>query len=242
MRKKISTISIIHPSRGRAEQSIQTAENWLSKSSKSINIEYILSIDTTDTQKNDYTRLFCNNYYNIIIYNNTNVVEASNVGGRLATGDIIVLVSDDFDCPEFWDISLVDVFSKNSCCILKTFDGQQKWIVTLPIMDKAYYQMQGYIYHPVYKHMFADTDQTHKADLEGKLLFRNDLLFKHNHYTTGAVKKDGINDFANSTWIYGEATYLQRVKECFGYKGLDPFDVCDLGSEHMDWLRKKIRK
>ena len=236
----MKTISIIHPSRGRAYQAKETADRWIAKSSGTVPIEYILSIDTSDPQKADYLALFEKAI--ITLADNTCVVEAANAGARNADGDIFVLVSDDFDCFVDWDLKLVEAFTGNECRVLKTYDGTQKWIVTLPIMDKAYYNMQGYLYCPEYKHMFADTDQTHKAEIEGRLLFRNDLVFTHNHYSTGANKKDEVNVKADATWAQGEEVYLRRVREGFGYNDVDVFKVSDLGKHHINWLKKKLNQ
>ena len=61
--------------------------------------------------------------------------------------------------------------------LLKTNDSTEGWICTLPIMDKEFYQSQGYVYNPIYKHLFCDTELTHIADITGRLMVRNDIVF-----------------------------------------------------------------
>jgi glycosyltransferase involved in cell wall biosynthesis len=232
-------ISIIHPSRNRPEQASETAKHWLSNMFSVLNLaDYNLSIDLDDTTINEYKTNFVEGF-NIIMSNNTCVVDAANVGAKQAKGDILVLVSDDFECYPDWDIDLINHFTEHKNNVLKTNDGLQGWIVTLPIMDRAYYESCGYIYYPEYKHMFCDTEMTHKAELEGKLHKRMDLLFKHNHYTQGETKKDEVNDKANATWEQGEKIYLERIKNCFGISNVNYLDISD--ADAILWIRRKLK-
>jgi len=126
--------------------------------------------------------------------------------------------------------------------VLKTFDGAQRWIVTLPIMDRMYYAQKGYIYYPSYRHMFVDTDLTHVAELEGKLIMRNDIIFKHSHYSTGETPKDELNERNDRTWNQGMAVYLHRVRERFGLpEGINVFDLCFEAKHHIQWLQKALQ-
>lgn len=234
-------ISLIHPSRSRPSQAKKTAEKWLHNSSGQHEIEYIVSIDKTDPQKENYIEQFSSAFYHILCKENTCVVEAMNEGAKHSTGEILICVSDDFDCPVNWDITIVNAVSYNHCYVLKTFDGIQKWIVTLGIMDRGYYESQGYFYHPSFRHMFVDADMTHKADLEGRLIIRNDIVFKHNHHSIGGSHKDLVNEIADSTWKQGEEVYLQRVKEKFGLNVDDIFKVNSEAKPHLQWLKSKLR-
>ena len=233
-------ISLIHPSRNRPEQAAETAKHWLSNMFSVLNLaDYVLSIDNSDKTVNQYKEHFMDGF-TIVESDNNNVVEAANNGAKQAKGDILVLVSDDFECYPDWDIDLINHYTEHKNNVLKTNDGLQEWIVTLPIMDREYYNSCGYIYYPEYKHMFADTEMTHKAELEGKLYKRMDLLFKHNHYTQGETKKDEVNDKANATWEHGEKIYLERVKNCFGIPNVNYLDITDTNA--ILWLRNKLEK
>lgn len=230
-------ISLIHPSRGRAQQAKATYENWMNKASGNSEIDYLFSLDGDYTQLAPYLDFVKQNEH--ICNANNNLVEAANNGARIVNGDLLILISDDFDCPENWDLLLLDAVKDKKDFVLKTYDGIQKWIVTLPIMDRIYYEKQGYIYHPEYQHMFCDTDMTHKASLEGKLIVRNDLVFTHNHYSVGKSEKDCVNTKADLTWQQGEKVYLERVKNNFGIKKeeIKPFE---LPLEMQKWINSKI--
>jgi hypothetical protein len=233
-------ISLLHPSRKRHKKAHAAYSLWMAMASGKHEIEHILSIDVDDPERDNYFDVFTKS--TILVNPNTNVVEASNIAGKHADGHIIVLMSDDFLCPMHWDDILAGIFSENVCVLLKTYDGVQKWIVTLPIMDMSYYLTQGHIYHPDYKHMFCDTDMTHLADISGKLLVRNDITFTHAHYSTGATDKDEVNQKADSTWAQGEGVYLDRVRNNFFNPELDVFNINRFGGPHLNWLKQKLGK
>ena len=230
-------ISILHPSRNRAKIANQVMRSWLGNSSQTIDIEYILSIDTDDSQMAQYERYFSG--CKIIINPNKNVVMASNEAAKVATGDIFVLVSDDFECYKNWDLDIVNAFEGHSGKVLKTNDGTNGWIVTLPIMDKVYFIEHGYFYHPEFEHLFADTHMTHLAELEGRLLVRNDLKFYHAHYSTGKTRMDAVNVKADSTHVKGMKTYLEMVRNNFGLIGVDAMNVSS--QETIDWLKANLK-
>ena len=231
-------ISLLHPSRNRALKALVTYDMWINNASKQHEIEHILSLDTDDYDLDRYHTIFRNSRF--VVAPNKNLVEATNIGAKECKGDILILLSDDFECYENWDIDIVKAFEGEIGCVLKTFDGVQKWIVTLPIMDRAYYEMQGYFYHPEYVHMFCDTEMSHKADIENRLLIRNDIFFNHAHYTTKQSKMDAINIKANSSWAQGQEVYLRHVRESFGCEDLDVMSISYEGLNHKKWLQSKI--
>jgi glycosyltransferase involved in cell wall biosynthesis len=236
-------ISILHPSRSRPEQALSAAIHWLGNTSYKHTWEYILSVDSSDPELLGYRDLVGDpRSGQIIINDNKNVVQAANQAAKVASGEILVLISDDFMCFKNWDVAVIEALEGKSG-VLKTYDGIQKWIVTLPIMTRDYYESQGYIYHPSYFHMFSDSDQTHKADLQKKLIIRNDIVFKHNHYSIGGQPKDEVNKKADSTWAQGEKVYLQRCKEKFGLGNVNIYDLSPEATKagHVAWLKKKLR-
>jgi len=87
--------------------------------------------------------------------------------------------------------------------------------MTLPILDRVYYERFGYIYHPDYLHMFCDQEMTAVAHMLGKAVTLP-LLFPHNHYSTGKFIMDIINLKNNATWIQGEKVFNRRKLSNFG--------------------------
>jgi glycosyltransferase involved in cell wall biosynthesis len=236
-------ISILHPSRNRPYQALQTMVHWLGLHSRTTLWDYILSVDSDDPKLTEYDAFEMKSggqNMRMIVNDNKNLVEAANQAAKHIYGDIVILISDDFKCFKDWDLVIINALKEKSG-VLKTFDGVQRYIVTLPIMTRDYYDEQGYIYYPGYQHMFCDTDQTHKADLQKKLIIRNDIVFKHDHYSKGGQKKDAVNMKADKTWGQGERVYLNRCRNKFGLNVRSVYDLSPQAkiSGHVNWMKKK---
>jgi glycosyltransferase involved in cell wall biosynthesis len=229
-------ISIVHPSRGRPQKAFKTAMQWMSSCGLD-DIEYILSIDSNDYLKKEYQRLF--DGYRILVSDNRSAVDAINRAAEQTIGDIIIVVSDDFTCPRNWGKLIERAAKDRTDFVMKVNDGVQNWIVTLPIIHRKYYERFGYIYYPGYRHMFCDTELTHVADLLKKIIVRNDLLFRHEHYSVTKQPKDEVTKKADATWNHGKELYLSRVKKGFGL-GLDVLDISKVAHTHIEWLKMVI--
>jgi hypothetical protein len=214
------TITIIHPSRQRPEMALQTKKNWMQNAIHKSSIEYILSIDNNDPTLYDYNWMFSHEYDTKIKYNNNwSAMEAINVVAPQSIGNLIVVVSDDFDCFEGWDEYLLSHLQGDSDYIVKTSDGYMNsdWLITLPIMDRAYYNRFGYVYHPEYKHMWSDTEMTTVGHMLGKIidLQNSNAVFKHRHYTINEMQKDAVNEKNDATWNQGKSLFLERFDRDF---------------------------
>ncbi len=234
-------ISIIHASYGRADLQTMTAWKWMDNTSGKHDIEYLLSIDKSDTSLYPDAISYKQDYITAkVIKNDTNTsVAAINKAASVATGDIFVVISDDFDCPKNWDDLIVEQVQDKTDWILKTQDETQPWIITLPIMDRAYYESYGYVYPPAYTHMFCDTHLTHQADITGCKL-TSLLEFKHNHYSVGGIAKDATSIKADSTWNVGEYTYLAQCRK-WQELGLDVLGLLPPeAAAHKNWLKQRI--
>jgi len=233
-------ISIIHASCGRPTQQMMTSWKWLENTSGKHSIEYLLSIDKDDpsdypdsiSPKQDYIEAR-------VIKNSTNTsVAAINLAASMSTGTILVVISDDFDCMGDWDHKIVQAVEDRTDWILKTQDGTQPWIITLPIMDRVYYDRYGYIYPPQYKHMFCDTHITHQAELDGRKL-TSPLIFKHNHYSVGGIQKDATSVKADSTWKQGQELYLEKCR-AWKRQGYDIYKLPTEAIGHIGWLKSRV--
>lgn len=214
------TISIIHPSRQRPDMAFKTKSNWMSRATHRSEIEYVLSIDNDDPEYHNYNWMFRHQYDTRIEYNNNeSAIQAINCVVAKTTGNIIVVVSDDFDCFDGWDEYLINHLSGFDDYLVKTSDGYMSndWLITLPIMDRKYYNRFGYIYHPDYKHMFSDTEMTTVGHMLGNVLdLQNaNAVFKHNHYTIQGMEKDAVNIKNDATWNQGKALFLERFDRNF---------------------------
>lgn len=226
-------VSLLHPSRSRPEQSWQAVNDWVNRAG--CDIEVIVSLDTDDPRLREYENIY-GDKFKVIVNKNRSAVDAMNQAAQHCTGDLIVAGSDDFACPRNWAL-ILDKHCKNwKDFVLKVNDGVQQYIVTLPIMDRTYYNRFGYVYHPDYLHMFCDTEITHVADLLRRLRFRNDILFRHNHKKNG---DDALYRRNDATWNDGKRTYLEHLKNKFNLPaGTDVTALSPEGQTHRVWLQK----
>ena len=225
----VTSISIIHPSRNRPEMASEVAKKWISMASKEYPFEYILSIDSSDSKKDKYMSAFAKlveeqfqgkwsydkKSISIIIRDNKSAIQAINNAASQSKYDLLIVISDDFDCFENWDKYLIENLREKEDFIVKTDDGLQPTLITLPIMDRKYYNRFGYVYYPEYLHMFCDTEMTDVGHILGKVIALKDKQFTHKHYIAGYMQKDEINEKNDATWNQGETLYNERKKHNF---------------------------
>jgi hypothetical protein len=222
----------------------KTIHQWLSSAANRDNIEYILSVDSTDPLLAKYEAFAADMGVLLHIGDNKAAIEAINSSARLAANnfylpDLLVVCSDDFSCPYHWDKALVKALEGKRDYIVKVDDGAQPWIMTLPIMHIDYYKRFGYVYHPSYGHLFADTEMSHVGHILGKVITLP-ITFKHLHYTTGAMAKDAINAKNDATWAQGEQTYLDRLLNHFDIPETDRVNpINHVHASHLQWLDSK---
>lgn len=217
----MNNISIIHPSRNRPDMAFSTYNKWVSNTSTKYDIEYVLSVDDSDGTLNRYKELFYNELektnFKLLVSQNKTSVEAINNGAKETKNNLLIVVSDDFSCFKDWDEWLIENLKDKSDYVVKTDDGFQDWIITLPVMDRSYYNRFGYIYYPEYQHLFCDTEMTDVGHILNKVINLKDGVHKfiHNHYSLGYMVKDEINAKNDATWTQGETLYYSRKSNNF---------------------------
>lgn len=198
-------VSIIHPTRHRLKQALNTRAKWLLHADGEV--EYIYSFDTDDTT----VPMWMDGIRNP----NRSAIEAINRAAEVATGDLFVVVSDDTDCPRHWDTLLLNELEGKSDFLVKCRDGIQPTLITMPVMDRVYYERFGYIYHPEFLHMSCDVELTAVGMMLGRVI-KSDLLFEHLHYSTGKSPKDAINEKNDATYAQGDGVLSRHLESNFG--------------------------
>jgi glycosyltransferase involved in cell wall biosynthesis len=230
-------ISLIHPSKGRPKKSFDNVTEWLSKASSPDDIEIIVSIDK-DIYINDYEMVYapmhnrpigelgfagCGRYRNgnfVIAANpNRNVVEATNIACKYATGDILIYFSDDFKSPDNWDELIIKQFEgENRPLLLKVDDCLQGFdvpVLTIPIMNRALYERLGYFFHPEYKSMFCDEHLYWVTRKLGAIKNAAHLKFPHEHVSIGKAQDDETYRNSAKNWDQGKALFAKHKAQGF---------------------------
>lgn len=134
---------------------------------------------------------------------------------------ILVNVSDDvvFTAKGFDQIILDDFKEQfpNGCGLLHYPDGfVGERQVTMSIMDKSYYDLTGYIYHPDYISLFCDTEAMQVAKMLGKHRYVNKDIFRHNHPAWNAAPMDDQYKHTESFYNTDRDTFFRRQQINFG--------------------------
>ena len=228
-------ISIIHPTRGRPYKSKQTIDKWVERARLDV-FELIISCDEDDDTLEHHEYKFTFPPYvnaDFIVNKNRSCVDAINNAAKIATGDIFVVVSDDTSCEIGWDTALLKELEGKSDYLLKTDDGIQDYIVTMTVMDRKYFERDGFIYHPDYFHQFADTWLTVLADIRGRLI-KSPLKFPHLHpgHSGGKMLSDALNHRNDLSWKDGLDVFKRHLK------ALPPGDLKKITDKSMiDFIR-----
>lgn len=207
-------ISILHATR-RPNAAFMACMQWLQNASHNTPIEYILSVDESDSGNYDFTDTIEFGGFRVIKNNNRSAIDAFNRAAEVATGDLFVCISDDMACFQDWDINLLLVVGDNKDFYLKVKDGIQPVLVTMPIFDREYYNRLGYVWFDGYSHLFCDQEATAVAIMIGRY-YQADLLFPHNHHTVGKFQFDEVSAKNDATWIQGQNLFNHRLKTNFG--------------------------
>lgn len=221
---KCLKFSLVHPSRGRPLQALRCAEIWIKNFSGHNSLEYILSLDTDDAPnyKETIKKIGGMVELKVTINPNPSIVPALNTGAKLATGDVLMCIADDVECPSNWDLELQKAIGDRTEFVVAVSDGIQPRIQTLQILSKTYYDRFGYVFYPKYISLYADIEFTEVAYRLNKVIKARHLLFRHRHYSQpNGLPLDNtyLREKRPEAYVTGKALYIRRAKEGFPKMG-----------------------
>lgn len=189
---------------------------WVERcDTRNSNIEIILSLDEDDLSLPDYHNFYDCHFktypHTKLILPNKSSVEAINNAAKVAQGGIFIVVADDQRCPINWYRRIINYTTGHNDYVLKVNDGFQDRIITMPILDRAYYERDGYIYHPRFHHLFCDTFFTDVAFKRKRVISKN-ITFPHLQYSIIGKPADATYKKNNQTYESGKKTYLELKK------------------------------
>ena len=210
--------SLIHPSRGRVNMARETIAEWRGAASGRCEYEYLLSIDADDPNGDAYAAMAKESRVDLLVNRNRSMVDAVNRAAQRSTGDVLIVVSDDFGCPPEWDLAIAAAIGDRKNIAVLVDDAIEGRIMTLPIVDRAFYESAGHVYHPDYISMFSDDDLTEHARQSGRLIETPGLTFPHRHpQASGAELDDTYRRQGRPlAWIEGRRVLARRRAMRFG--------------------------
>ena len=188
---KAPLFSILHTS-ARPDKWRAVYDDWMSKAVHPEDVEYVLCIDprwgfdVTDMSPYDTPldniRVVLNNQRRCY-------VDGVNIAAKASTGSILIVNADDqFACEE-WDLVLQFVRAASQYLggqfVLEvstgTPDEHARGVMVMPILSRARYEQQGFVFFPGYESMFADNDFCESARQDGVVIPARHLMFPHRH-------------------------------------------------------------
>lgn len=196
-------ITLLHPSRWRADLAHNAFNEWVNNARYPEEIQYVLSLDDNDETIAEYENKFSAEdraRVGLFVFNvspSRNIVQAVNSAATFmeSTSEIFAIVSDDVSAPLGWDVllknKLAGVDNFNTPKYIGVDDGLQSFgTFFIYIANRAYYNRLGYVLYPEYDGVFADNDNACVAYALGAVVPAPELVFKHNHYSKGAISFD----------------------------------------------------
>lgn len=174
--------SLCYTSR-RAHAIAQIVQLWLTRASRPEDVEIILSTDADYPEGEKAAgplhemclrrELRCAEFTWKLNQGPSTCVSGWNTAAALATGDVLIAITDDFLPPEKWDDALRDVAPGSwweEDRVVWVADGYNPDIFTLSILTRRRYQRFGYLFYPGYASLFCLPPET--------LIWVGDLGFK----------------------------------------------------------------
>jgi glycosyltransferase involved in cell wall biosynthesis len=209
------TISLIHATRGRANKAGHTRNLWLSLAVNPERIQHVYCVDDDDTQSKKLASQFEHT-----VSMGKSCVAAWNDGCAIATGDLLVQLSDDWLPVPGWDAKLLDEVKRagktlDDPLVIAVSDGHRKDdLLCMAILTHARYVQQGYaMFSSEYESVFSDNEFAHRAWRDGVVIDARDrITFEHEHPAFGAAPMDATYAHNNAKERYekGEATFRKR--------------------------------
>lgn len=163
---------------------------------------------------------FCNRHNLQLIYGkSTGKINAINRDMDIACPwDILVNVSDDqvFTVKGFDDI-IRSAFTEEDL-FLHIPDGNRSDFSTMSIMDRAYYNRDGFIYNPVYISLSCDVEATYLSRLRGRYKYHNVRIMQHLHPAFRKARTDDLYKKNNSYAKQDMETFNNRLAINFGHE------------------------
>jgi len=173
---KLPKISLIHATRGRSLLAIQTMAMWYSRARNPERIEHIFVFDNNDEQSKSLKR-----FRHVIQKEDGYSVGAWNLGARECIGDIIIQLSDDWECPPAWDEMIEKRIDISKPQVLRISDGYRKdELICMAILTRKYYEQNG-LFNPRFRNAYSDSDFTFRAQKNAAIVDARDIIIAHHH-------------------------------------------------------------
>jgi len=220
------TLLVKFPTRERKDKFFTVLDKYYDYLSGKNNVKFLITCDSDDiTMNNDEVKEKFKTYKNLtVIYGNSkSKIEACNAGVDEQEFQIVLLASDDMEpVMRGYDSIIIN----NMCNNFPDFDGvlwfndgfQGNRLNTLCILGRAYYNRFKYIYHPIYKSLYCDTEFTIVSQMLNKAKYFDDIIIKHVQYSIVKEEPDELYKRNDKLESVDRASFEVRQKLNFDLK------------------------
>jgi hypothetical protein len=216
-------------------------QNWLNKATKPAEVEMVIAIDGNDMVSLALMRAAKDSSKIRWVVQDQppfNSVRGWNKAAERATGKVLLIISDDFDCPPAWDQKLLELPVKNWVdgeYVVHVDDGFVQDLCTLPILTRKRYQRFGYVFYSSYESVFSDTELTERARMDGVMIEAVHLRFEHHHYDNHKRELDAIDREHNSTGRWKRGQLLFDFRKSIGFPADIQAKVQEVYDDYADY-------
>jgi len=211
--------SLLHATWHRPEKAVAAMRLWLARAINPEAIEYLVAVNDDDEAT---AKAFLDEKAIVVNRPYRGSAPAWNDAARYSSGDLLVQVSDDFDPPCNWDVSLLEAIERGTQgnwlekpMVVAVSDGYRTdSLLCMFICNREYYELEGYFLHPSFRSVFSDDHATFRAlkrarDGEAILVNARHLVFKHeHHYHNPDIPMDETYKRQNSDEAYRSGVLL----------------------------------
>ncbi len=222
----IEKFLIIHPSRGRPDMAVNSANLLMGNRTSEKEFHYVFSLDSDDPSIPKYweTVKRLSFPHTVLVDKNRTAIEAINrAAATLKDEDIIINMNDDFASTKGWDsrlIAFVGGLTVREYLIQPTDMDNGENIPVVQIMSAHLYKMLGYLLPPCYESMYADNDLLESCKLLCVVFRCTGLGFDHRHpnYGKGVWDETYARENKPGAYEFGLEVLKRRRIEKFGLK------------------------
>ena len=182
---KAPLFSILHTS-ARPDKWRTVYDDWRRKAVRPEDVEYVLCIDPRwgfSTDPRDYED--CPGIRVVVNNKRRCYVDGVNIAAEASTGQVLIVNADDQFACEGWDRELLLGADLSLEFVIEVSTGtpheHEKGVMVMPILSRARYEQQGYVFYIEYESMFADNDFCEAARQDGVVIDARHLMFPHRH-------------------------------------------------------------
>lgn len=132
--------------------------------------------------------------------------------------DILVNFSDDMRFVVYgWDQLIREGVRCNGPDVFLHYPDStaKNMLPTMSVMDRAYYERDGFIYFPDYWSVFCDNEAMEVAKLRGRYVYCGTQIYDHFHPAYGHVPWDEQYERQQAMWGHDETLYKHRCADNF---------------------------